>query len=161
MTVSTRGLEKTKQTIKNLINAVSDCSGVFKKFIKFYQLTIKDAFTTQGATFGKKWPNYSPGYKKWKQKHGNKPKLILSGKLFAATQGGQGFFQNITPKSATFGITGFIPYAGFLQRGRNTKQGFKQWPYFLNYDNKSIPIRALNFLHDELLNEFQKAGNNE
>lgn len=156
------GMDRARQVIKSLINKLDDCSEVFKRFRTEYQKTIKDAFTTQGATFGKKWAAYSPSYRKWKQKHGNKPKLRLSEKLFEATQGGPGWFERIGKKDIVIGITSFIPYARIHQRGGDAGKGNRahipQRAFFMNYDNKTIPVRALNFLADDLTRELNRAA---
>jgi phage gpG-like protein len=162
---------QAQNIIKNLINRISNLKPVFEDFIISYQRIIKEAFQTRGAIFGKRWAEYTKNrinnkgkfVSNYKKRRLPRNMLIQSSRLYGATQGGAGFFKTITNKSCTFGINSSIPYARIHQyggkTGKNNRANMPQRAYFMNYDNKSIPVRALNFLQDELQKEFNKVGN--
>ena len=163
MGVKLAGIERAKLKIKNILNIINDASPVFIKFIKHYQGVLKDNFNRAGALFGETWAAYNPNYWAWKkkQKYPNMKKLVLTGAMFRASQGGSGWFQNIKKNSLSFGITNIIPYAALHQYGGEVQNGKSVWtiparPWFFKRDN-TIPNTSILFLERELKEELKKA----
>ena len=92
---------------------------------------------------GATWDPLTPNYKKWKKNHGNRRLMELTGKLFEAVQGGQGWKEKIKKKELTIGIDGEEYYVHVQDRKTNPRN------YFLT-KNKDLPNRAYAFLIKEM-----------
>jgi len=145
--------DRAKRTFAKLAEKIKDLSPLWVKFIDYYQNEIiPAAWSTKGAIMeGKRWEPLTEKYRKWKQKkYSGKPLLVLTGKLFAAAQGGPGWYQKLGKKQLTIGVQGESYFYHVAERKINSRK------YFYTSDG-SLPNRAWAWLIKETNQHLEEA----
>lgn len=113
--------EKTEKILSLLAKRVEDLSPAFREYVKEFNEHIRKNFESEGkATNRKKWDALKEPYaSRKKKKYGDKPILVVSGKLKKAASGGDGWVQAIAAKKLQMGIN--LEYATTMQYGSKKK----------------------------------------
>jgi hypothetical protein len=147
--------ERARKTFSKLASRLKDMKPIFKTFKIFYQDDMmKRVWESRGSAMeGGQWANYSDAYRKWKAKHyAGKPKMILTGKLYNAVQGGAGWYDKISKDSMTMEVKGEAYFYWVQHRQKNPR-------YYFYTPKEDLPNRAWAYLikiADEYLEEADK-----
>lgn len=151
ITMQTQGFEELLLKLKQMQESGKDISPIFQETIDFFKLNMQYKFDARQTPDEPptRWRQLSPKYAKMKFKNlGTRlANLVYSGTLRNAVNGGAGWYEDIQPTSAEWGITG-IPYAAIHQYGSGPVGKPKNIParrYFLASGNK-FPKAVLNYM---------------
>lgn len=136
--------ERAKKTLNKLLKRVNNMEPIWKDFKQYFQDDLMPrSWDSKGKLMeGARWSPLTPQYLKWKRSKansGSKKLMMLSGKMFKAATGGQGWHDKIDKKSAEFSISG-KDYFYFVQHRQKN-------PRFYFYTEKEdLPNRAWAYL---------------
>jgi hypothetical protein len=133
---------RAKKTFKKLLKRLNDYRPIWRMFVKFYQDDImKRTWDSKGRLMeGTRWKSLTPAYLNWKRKHHSGQRLLeLTGRLFDAVQGGQGWFDRIRKKDLTMGVKGEEYFYWVQHRAKYDRH------YFYT-EKEDIPNRAYTYL---------------
>jgi len=137
-------VQRVKKTLVRLLERVENMKPIWEDFKSYFQTDLMPrSFNSKGALMeNQRWAALTPRYLKWKlskKNKGSRKLLILSGKMFGATQGGSGWYDKIDKKSLTMGIQGEDYFYWVQHRSKNPR-------FYFYTKNEDLPKRAWAYL---------------
>ncbi len=150
---------KAKNTFAKILERIDDMNPIWKDFKAFFQTNLMlKSFRSKGALMeGSRWAALTPKYLKWKlssKNEGSKKLLILSKKMFNATQGGAGWYDKIDKKSMTVGIQGKDYYYWVQHRSKNPR-------FYFYTKNEDMPNLGWAYLIKIMAESLESADNDK